>query len=305
MGKNVPSDSSNREVKLREHLLAPLYRLEAPSRRSLIRCSACQKEGKTLYRCRDCFGGRMRCRRCIVSRHVEIPFHQVEKWTGVYFKRTSLGELGLRLYCGHHGAPCPSGSHESMAVLTIVDSGGIHRLPVYACRCPNSKGVGRSFAVQLLLMRLFPATDGSPETAATFHALEDFDVHNLCGKESMWDYSEALQRKSNSAQPHLVPVSAFKLLLLAEGYVDLACSKNFYNPFRHMSRQFRTLIAIKRTGNYRVEDLRPGDLVVQCPSCPRPGVNMPAGWKEDKLRYEPNSSGSPTGASNIECIPVA
>lgn len=153
----------------------------------------------------------MRCRQCIVSCHMEIPFHQVEQWTGKYFKRISMAMLGLKLYCGHHGTPCPSVSSECSAVLTVIDSGGIHRLPVYECRC--ARGKKRTFATQLILMGLFPATDNAPETAATFQALEDFDMHNLSGKVSIWDYYESLRRKSNSVQPHLVPVSSMELLV--------------------------------------------------------------------------------------------
>lgn len=146
----------------------------------------------------------MRCQPCIVESHQENPFHQVEKWNGVFFERTSLGDLGLELFCGHDGLRCPSTSTDSMTMMTIVASGGSHTLPVYSCCC--SIGANHSFAEQLFLMGLFPATDTSPESAATFQALDDFDIHNLCGKESIWDYFEVVRRKTNSVQPHLVPV---------------------------------------------------------------------------------------------------
>lgn len=139
-----------------------------------------------------------------MSRHEESPFHHVEMWTGVYFKRVALADLGLKLYCGHYGSPCPSATSESTALLRIIDSGGIHKIPIYACFC--SRGEKKSLANQLLLMKLFPATDNIPETAATLQALEDFDMHNVCGKESIWDYYGAVRRKTNSVKPHLVPV---------------------------------------------------------------------------------------------------
>lgn len=61
-----------------------------------------------------------------------------------------------------------------------------------------------------------------------------------------------------------------------------------------MTRQYRALKAIKRTGHCRTKDLGPGDLVVQCPSCPRPGVNMPDDWKSEQWRCVPRPSFSVT-----------
>ncbi|KAJ7572789.1 hypothetical protein C8J56DRAFT_806494, partial [Mycena floridula] len=28
-----------------------------------------------------------------------------------------------------------------------------------------------------------------------------------------------------------------------------------------------------------IEDTKPGELRVECPTCPRPGVNLPVGWE--------------------------
>ena len=40
-------------------------------------CVTC-KEQVGRYRCRDCFGGYMRCSRCIVSAHSELPLHRLQ-----------------------------------------------------------------------------------------------------------------------------------------------------------------------------------------------------------------------------------
>lgn len=38
-------------------------------------CAGCQGEG--LYRCKDCFGFQLFCRKCFVARHTLLPLHRV------------------------------------------------------------------------------------------------------------------------------------------------------------------------------------------------------------------------------------
>ena len=39
--------------------------------------------------------------------HSSLPFHSIEKWTGV-FKKTSLNAEGFILHLCHGGLPCPA-----------------------------------------------------------------------------------------------------------------------------------------------------------------------------------------------------
>lgn len=34
-----------------------------------------------------------------------------------------------------------------------------------------------------------------------------------------------------------------------------------------------------------MDDMADGELVVKCPACPRPGVNLPDGWERHVLKY--------------------
>lgn len=47
-------------------------------------------------------------------------------------------------------------------------------------------------------------------------------------------------------------------------------------------RQWRYLKLMKRAGRAHdvkgVKGTAPGELVVMCPTCPRPGVNLPKNW---------------------------
>lgn len=50
----------------------------------------------------------------------------------------------------------------------------------------------------------------------------------------------------------------------------------------NMARQWRHLKMLKRAGRGHdpkgAKATSAGELAVQCPACPRPGVNLPVGW---------------------------
>ncbi|KAJ7609634.1 hypothetical protein FB45DRAFT_982382 [Roridomyces roridus] len=56
-----------------------------------------------------------------------------------------------------------------------------------------------------------------------------------------------------------------------------------YQPFLRMARQWRHLMLLKRAGrghdNLGVHGTKPGALALLCPVCPRPNVNLPAGFE--------------------------
>lgn len=55
-----------------------------------------------------------------------------------------------------------------------------------------------------------------------------------------------------------------------------------YRELLRVSRQWRNLKSRKWNGyGHRIEEPGQGDLAVQCPACPQPGVNLPDRWQED------------------------
>jgi hypothetical protein len=50
------------------------------------------------------------CKDCCRRTHSKVPFHRVEQWTGEFFKPSWLHEVGVEIYLGHSGAPCPLGA---------------------------------------------------------------------------------------------------------------------------------------------------------------------------------------------------
>jgi hypothetical protein len=59
-----------------------------------------------------------------------------------------------------------------------------------------------------------------------------------------------------------------------------------YRALMRMVLQWRHLKLLKRCGRAHepagVNGTSDGELVVRCPSCPHPGINLPVGWENDK-----------------------
>lgn len=47
------------------------------------------------------------CVLCCRQNHHNNVLHRVEKWNGRYYKKGALWQVGVKLYTGHNGTPCP------------------------------------------------------------------------------------------------------------------------------------------------------------------------------------------------------
>ncbi|KAN0079965.1 hypothetical protein V8E55_009531 [Tylopilus felleus] len=122
------------------------------------KCGGC-KSAETCYRCADCFGGVMYCKRCIIQQHTVNPLHRVKEWNGQHFKQTTLK----------------------------VISHGIHEVAVDFCHCEHGKDHTR----QLLWMWWFPSTSVNPWSAITFRLLEEFQLLLFKSKVSAYEFYQA------------------------------------------------------------------------------------------------------------------
>jgi CxC2 like cysteine cluster associated with KDZ transposases len=223
--------------------LAKLVELEAPPVNNL--CVNCQK-CPGLYRCLDCrLGQRLLCKNCCIGVHQHNPFHKIQEWTGQFFNRADLGDLGLIIHLGHDGACCPqhkvletwedmedvevqpdeedytmAGEHMDTSntfqttgrSVVFVDSSGIHRRNVCWCKCSTAA----SYDTQLLDMRFFPATSSRPSTAFTFTVLDQFYIEAMECKTSAFNFYSKLRQLTDNSFPHLVPVCLTFADLLSE-----------------------------------------------------------------------------------------
>ncbi|KAI6137694.1 hypothetical protein BKA82DRAFT_4334621 [Pisolithus tinctorius] len=178
---------------------------------------------------------------CCQAEHKHWPFHRVEQWNGTFFEESSLQLAPKNRSC-----------------LIVVHTNGIHYCNVQYCRCPGAD----DSHIQLMQAGMFPATTKATRTAFTFQVLDDFVRDNVeCGTSAMNFYSK-LRRITSNAFPHLVP--------------------DRYRELLRVARMWRLLKLLKWQGSHMsAEDAGPGELVLFCPACPQPGINI----SEDATDY--------------------
>ncbi|KAF7308831.1 CxC2 domain-containing protein [Mycena kentingensis (nom. inval.)] len=224
-----------------------------------IHCTKCGLSPAE-FRCTECYACGLVCKTCILDMHTASPFHWVQQWTGTFYRRVALKSLGLRVQLGH-----PVGEVCSFRLLgpkefLVIHRNGIHEVSIDFCGC-HAHGE-RSFPLQLLQARLYPATTERPQTCATLDCLDDFHATSLHTKCSAYDYYAALE--------YLTDGSGRK-------------PPDRYKAFMRMARQYRHLFLLKRRGRGHalsgIKGTAPGELALRCPACPRPGINLPDNWE--------------------------
>ncbi|KAF7349139.1 hypothetical protein MVEN_01436100 [Mycena venus] len=187
------------------------------------------------------------------------------KWDGRHFTPKDLKSLKLRIQLGHClNEPCnnPEPSHGDDFV--IVGSHRIHEVHLDDCNCSKSE----EKQIQLLRARLYPATGMNPRSAATFGALERFDLLSMESKCSAYQFYNSLARETDNTGSE--PSRVWER----------------YEEFLRMTRQWQNLHLLKRAGRRhdpaedRIAATKPGECALLCPACPQPGKNLPPGWEK-------------------------
>ncbi|KII90687.1 hypothetical protein PLICRDRAFT_61446, partial [Plicaturopsis crispa FD-325 SS-3] len=238
--------------------LAELIRHEGRGEYTDGTCSLCGGQGASA-RCLDCLDHGMICSSCMVSVHRRTPFHHIEKWNGSFFVRSSLKELGLRIQLGHPvGEECINPETAFGDDFVVLDVDSIHEVHLDYCACESAQ----PRHVQLLRMRLFPATVVNPKTAATFGLLKHFDLVNLEGKTTAFGFYQALAHRTDNT--------------------GIYTPKDRYSAFRRILRLWAYLKTLKRAGRGHdpagIAATKDGACAVLCPACPQPGKNLPQMW---------------------------
>jgi hypothetical protein len=167
--------------KLRGTILDGIVGLEAPP--SPLLCTSCNSTNFPLYRCRSCQTTGLYCSSCTVKWHSRHPLHQLEEWTGTFFRKARLADLGLRVQLGHRGSACPA-PQKSRRKFCVIHSNGFHSLDVDFCGCPSAP---LPF-IQIIHFRWFPTSFQFPQTGITFEALNLFHLLTLQGKLTAYDF---------------------------------------------------------------------------------------------------------------------
>lgn len=99
-------------------------------------------------RCKDCFGDFVECIDCCLKCHARLPLHSIQQWTGGFWKKQTLKDMGLIIQLGHTDTPCYAPSSKEPLPVTVVDHGGVHEIWVYFCGCEH--GMMADKRVQML-----------------------------------------------------------------------------------------------------------------------------------------------------------
>ncbi|KAF8169323.1 hypothetical protein K438DRAFT_1983394 [Mycena galopus ATCC 62051] len=264
--KVKPSDPSLSQWRAkRDTYLSVLLRRDGTGeggRSEPVLCPACRTRVAE-FRCRDCFGDVMYCNGCIVSAHLENPLHQIEKWHHSYFVRTSLAQLGLRVQLGHRPHQRCSAPEPAHISFITLHTNGIHEVRVDFCGCERAEEAGGP-EIQLLRAGWFPATHERPQTCATITVLEKFHQDTLQSKVTMYDFYGVLEKLTDNTG--IKPPDRY------HKWIRMCCE------FRHLMLLKRGRCATAYTGS-GVEGTQQGELAIECPACPCPDVNLPAGWE--------------------------
>ncbi|KAK0457087.1 uncharacterized protein EV420DRAFT_1271922, partial [Desarmillaria tabescens] len=112
---------------------------------------------------------------------------------------------------------------------------------------------------------LFTATTIYPQMAATFRVLHLFQVFSFMSKVSAYEFYHTLVHLSDNTGLYTPP--------------------DQYDTFLWIMCKWHHLCSLKRFGHGhepgRIAETRPGELVLCCPACPHPHVNLPCGWNEN------------------------
>jgi hypothetical protein len=111
---------------------------------------------------------------------------------------------------------------------------------------------------------MYPASQLGIKTCATFELLNLLHKLALTTKASTYDFYHTIEKMTNNTGVNM-PKFRYKALF-------------------QMSMQWRHLKLLKWGGRAHDPDgvmaTKPGELAVLCPSCPRPGINLPDGWED-------------------------
>jgi hypothetical protein len=194
-----------------------------------------------------------------ITSHLRPKLTPLQRWTGSRFVEVSLKSIGLKVQLNHGSMHCenPLPSH---AALLVIHTNGIHEVAIQYCGCPRKIAAD----IQLLRRGFYPASQKSVKTCATFTLLDLLHKFALASKGSTYDFYRALEKLTNNT--------------------GIAVPKLRYWGLFRMTMQWRHLKLLKWGGRGHdpagVVATQAGELAVLCPSCPRPGVNLPENWED-------------------------
>lgn len=132
-------------------------------------------------------------------------------WNNLFFQRSTLKQMGLRVQLGHEpGERCYNPRPSAGDDFVVIDVHGVHEIALDFCGCASAQ----IHYKQLLRARWYPATTSDPRTAATFTLLEHFHILSFESKVSAYEFYHSLARRNNNAGLSHIRVSSQNVSVL-------------------------------------------------------------------------------------------
>ncbi|KAK7026078.1 hypothetical protein VNI00_015724 [Paramarasmius palmivorus] len=261
--KKPDSQATQRLKEFMEHVPLLSAWLLAQEYNSGINSPCACGRGLRTTQCQDCHNYDLACSACFIDSHRTSPLHWARVWwnEGGFFRRHDISTLqqGVSIHLRHLGGLCRNPTEPRSFVITC--SNGVHATLVSFCRCFQS--AGKSHVQQLMESGLFPGSIKEPKSAFSFALLKQYDLHSLQAKSSDYDYYMALRRLTDDVFTSEV--------------------NDQYQAFMIVTRIWRYMTTRIRVGQENgIDDYFPhrpsGTVMLYCPACPDPGVNMKGSW---------------------------
>ncbi|KAL0059360.1 hypothetical protein AAF712_013871 [Marasmius tenuissimus] len=213
-------------------------------------------------RCYDCLQLPLLCKDCWVQAHKHDSLHWAHVWVpGGFFVKHDISALGHSIPLGHEGGQCPKPKPDRS--LIIAHMNGVHSTKVSFCGC--EKAALRDKWTQLFDHGFLPSTVLDPHSCFTFSLMRQYTMLHWQCHVTPFNYIKAIRRLTNNVGTADVP-DLFKQFTLAERIWDFVQVEGRAGVHHKLS-QF-------------LPEPPANDLIVECPSCPHPGVNMEPGWEK-------------------------
>ncbi|KAI0697693.1 hypothetical protein BC835DRAFT_1269999 [Cytidiella melzeri] len=235
-------------------------------------CTVCNASApRGVYCCKECWGGHVCCKRCMVDVHKGNPLHIIEEWVSERecWTRTMLADLGMIIHLGDHGGtPCASTVNVARDIC-VVNLRGVQQAMVRFCGCCKNGQVPRADYTQLLDAGLWPATWKKVMTVFSLNVLDSFQRLSTQGNVTAQDFLTCLVCQMDGVLPHTV--------------------KDCYREFLSATREYQFIKLCMCKGVQPSPELGYGSLATLCPACPHIDIDISPKWTtrpDHKLHLE-------------------
>jgi hypothetical protein len=125
-------------------------------------------------------------------------------WNGLFFQRSTLKVLGLRVQLGHSPSQYCLTREPACKNFVVIHTNGIHLINVNYCHCNSLP-----HCTQLLRTAWWPATLIEPKTCVMMEVLHHFQFLNLQGKLTSFSFYHLLEYKTDNTGRDKLPVCCF------------------------------------------------------------------------------------------------